>query len=125
MPGAHTLHSHTNVPLHSGLCAHWQRAHSVCVSIPQAWATLSDCSLVAGLHPDGAAEGIVDYALRHHKPFAIVPCCICAPTPKMSHPRFIEYLVAKAPERIRTCVLPFEGKNICVYSVPDETDVEV
>ena len=43
----------------------------------------------------------------------------------MSHPRFIEYLVAKAPERIRTCVLPFEGKNICVYSVPDETDVEV
>ena len=102
--------------LRAACCAH-RRPCAPC--LPQAWATLSKCSLVAGLHPDGATEGIVDFALRHHKPFAIVPCCVCAPTPQMSHPKFIEYLVAKDPARIRTCVLPFEGKNICVYSAPE------
>lgn len=36
----------------------------------------------------------------------------------MSYLAFIRYLVAKDPGRIRTKVLPFEGKNICVYALP-------
>jgi hypothetical protein len=31
--------------------------------------------LVVGMHPDGATGVIVEYAARHHLPFAIVPCC--------------------------------------------------
>ena len=87
-------------------------------SAQQIWSTVSECSFIAGMHADGAIEGIVDFALRHGKPFAVVPCCIYPPTPPMSYPAFIKYLVAKAPDLIRTCVLPFEGKNICVYSRP-------
>ena len=36
----------------------------------------------------------------------------------MSYLAFIRHLVAKDPGRIRTKVLPFEGKNICVYALP-------
>ena len=31
---------------------------------------------VIGLHPDEATEAIVDCALAHNKPFAVVPCCV-------------------------------------------------
>lgn len=37
---------------------------------------LSSCSLVVGLHPDQATDGILEFALAHGKPFAIVPCCV-------------------------------------------------
>ena len=89
------------------------------LSASEAWEALASCSMVAGMHPDGATEGIVDFALRHRKPFAVVPCCICPPTRPMTFAAFIKHLVAKAPERIRTCTLPFEGKNVCVFSVPE------
>ena len=85
------------------------------------------------MHADGATEGIVDFALRRGKPFAVVPCCVYSkeaaelrrdPTSglrmsTMSYPAFIKYLVAKAPGRIRTATLPFEGKNVVVFSVPE------
>merc|ERR1711862_968019 len=37
---------------------------------------LENCSCVVGMHPDQAAEGIVDFALRMKKPFALLPCCV-------------------------------------------------
>ena len=44
-----------------------------------AYSTLvSGASLIVGLHCDGAAEPIVDFALAHNKAFAIVPCCTCS-----------------------------------------------
>lgn len=33
------------------------------------------CDVVVGMHPDGATRIIVEYAARHGRPFAIVPCC--------------------------------------------------
>ena len=33
------------------------------------------CDLVVGLHPDGATRVIVQFALKHQIPFAVVPCC--------------------------------------------------
>jgi hypothetical protein len=33
------------------------------------------CDLLVGMHPDGATRVIVEYAARHRRPFAIVPCC--------------------------------------------------
>jgi hypothetical protein len=38
--------------------------------------TLSSCALLYGMHADGATEALVDYALAHDKPFAVVPCCV-------------------------------------------------
>ena len=102
------------------------------LSAAEAWRTLAGCSLVAGMHADGATEGIVDFGLKHDKPFAVVPCCVYSKEATetrrdattgfrmstMSYPAFIRYLVAKAPEQIRTATLPFEGKNIVVYRLP-------
>jgi hypothetical protein len=34
-----------------------------------------DCSMLVGMHPDQAAEQIIDCALRLKKPFCVVPCC--------------------------------------------------
>ena len=39
-------------------------------------ATLGSCSLLYGMHADGATEALVDYALAHHTDFAVVPCCV-------------------------------------------------
>lgn len=67
----------------------------------EALAILRDCSVVLGLHPDSAAEPLIDFALRYvadcffenksvrcfltyaatnrfEKPFAVVPCCTCS-----------------------------------------------
>ena len=38
--------------------------------------TLASCALLYGMHADGATEALVDYALAHNKPFAVVPCCV-------------------------------------------------
>ena len=89
---------------------------------------LRECSVAVGMHPDSATESIVDYALAMGKPFAVVPCCVCAVDfplrvdarrrPVHSHAAFVAYLQAKDPQRIRVATLPFGGKNLVVYSLP-------
>ena len=39
-------------------------------------ALLRDCSVIVGLHPDGPTAAIVDCAVEHGKPWAVVPCCV-------------------------------------------------
>ena len=89
----------------------------------EASALLRECSLAAGMHPDNAAEPIIDFALRYGKPFAIVPCCTCSKDfPKRtlrgklvkSYEDFVEYLSQKDP-RIQVSVLDMEGKNRVLY----------
>ena len=47
------------------------------VSTPaDALATVRGCSAIVGMHPDGAAEAIVDFALATGTIFALVPCCV-------------------------------------------------
>ena len=80
-------------PAASGLASHWrvgERGHDAAstrgVSVrhlaawfdagfaeSEAWRR---CSAVVGLHPDEATEALVDLALAHRKPFAVVPCCV-------------------------------------------------
>lgn len=38
--------------------------------------TVRDCSVLVGMHPDQAAEHLVDFALLNKKPFVLVPCCV-------------------------------------------------
>jgi hypothetical protein len=34
------------------------------------------CSVLVGMHPDQAAEPLVDFALKNRKPFVLIPCCV-------------------------------------------------
>jgi hypothetical protein len=87
------------------------------------------CSLIIGLHADGATEAIVDAALLYGKPFCVVPCCVfpslfpqrfvvaedgVSPVPVRTHEQFCAYLLGKDP-RFRQSTLPFEGRNVCIW----------
>lgn len=82
-----------------------------------------DCSVVLGMHPDEATEDIVDLALAHDKPFAVVPCCVfwkqnpnrtIRGRPVRTWEQYCQYLAAK-DERIQVASLPFHGRNIVLY----------
>ena len=82
------------------------------------------CSLVVGMHCDQGAEHIVEFCLRNHKPFAIVPCCVYSrefPRRKLRnglqvrlYGDLIEYLLDKH-EDIHALEMDFEGKNVMLY----------
>ncbi|KAF9925535.1 hypothetical protein BGZ75_006422 [Mortierella antarctica] len=97
---------------------------------------LEQASIIIGMHPDQATEPIVTMALQHHKPFAVVPCCVFAhenPQRRLlgggevnTTLDFIQYLMEKrAPSAkspltsqstdIHKEFLPFDGMNIVVF----------
>ena len=85
---------------------------------------MRDCSILIGLHPDEATEAIVDMALAHGKPFAIVPCCVYPtlfPGRRLhsgqsvrTYRGLVHYLKAKHPD-VETARLPFEGRNRVLF----------
>ena len=101
------------------------------VSLVREWRAAQDimqnCSIVVGMHPDQAAEYIVDAALLARKPFALVPCCTYSqefPGRRLkngkdvrSYNDLIVYLCEKNSD-IQTSQLPFEGKNVVVFWKP-------
>ena len=80
-------------------------------------------SVVAGLHPDGATEPLVDWAIAAGKPFAVVPCCVfwrfsdvLTELGVRSYDQFLDYLAEKLPEgQIRRETLPFDGRNVVLW----------
>jgi len=60
--------------MHPGHLQQWFTAETV--TGPDLAPLLRDCSLIVGLHPDGATDPIVDTAIRLGKPFCVVPCCV-------------------------------------------------
>lgn len=77
---------------------------------------LAHCSVILGMHPDEATEWIVDLAIKHSKPFAIVPCCVFPKNGEyMSFDRWVDYLVSKSPD-IQRHYLNFQGKNLVLFS---------
>ena len=95
-------------------------------SATSARAALVGADLLVGLHCDGAAEPIIDFALAHGKAFAIVPCGTCSKqfphrrmngAPVKSYESLVSYLLAKDP-RIRKARIDFEGRNACLYFRP-------
>eukprot|EP00045_Choanoeca_perplexa_P011877 m.127409 g.127409 ORF g.127409 m.127409 type:complete len:459 (+) comp15800_c0_seq5:1121-2497(+) len=95
--------------------------------LAQARQRVAEAAIVVGMHPDGAAGPLVRYALKHRKPFALVPCCVYAkdfPARKLksgvavqSYRHLLQYL-KEMDETIREIELPFEGKNVCLYWDP-------
>ncbi|KAF9131150.1 hypothetical protein BGW39_002180 [Mortierella sp. 14UC] len=96
-------------------------------------------SILIGMHPDQATEPIVTMALKHNKPFAVVPCCVFAhenPDRRLldggevnTTLDFIQYLTEK-DATMRGCdgsdsksrfvavckqFLPFDGMNIALF----------
>lgn len=91
-----------------------------------------ESSLVLGMHPDEATEDLVDLALAHDKPFAVVPCCVfwtrdpqrTTSTGKAvrNWEQFCEYLAAKDDQRIKVATLPIPGRNVVLYSLGSESN---
>ena len=80
------------------------------------------------MHPDEATEPIVDMALAHGKPFAVVPCCVFAREaaragrdrrtpagePVATYEQLLDYLAAK-DAGIRRAFLGFKGRNAVLF----------
>ena len=90
---------------------------------------LENCSAVVALHPDEATGAVVEWAVRAHKPFVVVPCCVYSrlfPERRTStggvvsnREELVAWLCAKDPA-IRTAELPFSGgANTAVYCAWD------
>jgi hypothetical protein len=85
---------------------------------------LAECSVVIGLHPDGATDAIVDFALQHDKPFALLPCCVYRKhfperrTPSggsvKTYEELLEYLQSRS-DGICRASLGFDGRNVVLY----------
>ena len=119
---------------------------SLGIDFDNASSIVKTADLVVGMHPDQAVDAIVDAALYQNISFFVVPCCtysrefphrrVCLPvsengrantTKKLvtTYEELVDYLQAKSPD-IQRHVLPFEGRNICLYRVapPKETQEE-
>lgn len=91
-------------------------------------ALLASASVVVGMHPDQAAEAIVDFGLETRRPFALVPCCVySAEFPKRrlrdgqrvtSYAALLQYLREKNPT-IRQTTLDIGGRNQLLYWRPE------
>ncbi|GMH91825.1 hypothetical protein TrST_g2653 [Triparma strigata] len=78
---------------------------------------MASCSVIFGMHPDGATEAIIDSAIKYNKPCAVVPCCVFAGESNDSvrtHEQFCEYLKNKHPT-FKESKLDFKGKNVVIW----------
>lgn len=99
---------------------------------------VKNCTLIIGMHADGATEAIVEIALHFRKPFIVVPCCVfpnlfrhrlvpmidddgkecggdeAKMVPVRNHEQFCRYLAMKDSNFVVE-ELPFEGRNIGIW----------
>jgi hypothetical protein len=92
---------------------------------------MANCSILVGLHPDQATGDLVDYALAHNKPFAVVPCCtfhehfrdrfLPSGKPVKSYADLVQWILAK-DSRILKDELPTGGRNIVLHFLCQSPD---
>jgi hypothetical protein len=97
-----------------------------------------EAGFVIGFHPDQATEPIVDMALKHKKPFVIVPCCVFSrefPDRRLrngsevsSYLDFLQYLQEKdldaapgAVSGLQKAWMPYSGANTILYKLSYDT----
>mmetsp|Transcript_10810 Transcript_10810/g.25053 ORF Transcript_10810/g.25053 Transcript_10810/m.25053 type:complete len:82 (-) Transcript_10810:133-378(-) len=79
------------------------------------------------MHPDQAAQAIVEFAISSGKPFAVVPCCVYSSESQFRTRRLpgsgkrvtdyaslVEFLSAGRPG-VQVADLDFEGKSTVIY----------
>jgi len=87
-----------------------------------------NCTLLIGLHADGATEQIVDCGLKYDIPFAVIPCC-CIPSlagtfheeyekGTRTYENFVEYLLNKSDNLAQSYLDMPTKRNIVVYTRP-------
>ncbi len=89
---------------------------------------LQEASCLVGLHPDQPTGAIVEVALAHEKPFAVVPCCVFSsqfPERTLAGKlvrqteELVEWLchqVRATGRRPQVATLPMRGRNVVVFS---------
>lgn len=101
------------------------RSHKL-IHYKRAWFTsesdIEPPDLIVGMHPDEATSEIVMYAVKHHIPFAVVPCCV-----KGRHSTGLRYqgwlnklksLARQSGYSIYEAQLKMTGKNIAIVGKP-------
>jgi len=76
------------------------------------------CDLVVGLHSDGATRIIIDYAVCHRVPFAVVPCCSDNGMSYKPWLRFLAEHARAADLLVEEAVLPMEGRARVIFGAP-------
>lgn len=76
------------------------------------------CDLVVGMHPDGATRVILEYAARHGRPFAVVPCCSDNGMPYRPWVRHLATLATDLGLRVDEVDLPMQGRARVLLGAP-------
>lgn len=80
------------------------------------------CSLIVGLHPDGATPLIIEYAARHRIPFAIVPCCSNNGMSYRPWRRHLMELAISLGFDVESKDLPLTGRSTVIWGIPGARD---
>lgn len=76
------------------------------------------CDLLVGMHPDGATRIIVEYAARHARPFAIVPCCADNGLSYRPWVRHLTELALQLGMHVEAEQLPMSGRATVLLGTP-------
>lgn len=76
------------------------------------------CDLIVGMHPDGATRIIVEYAAKHARPFAIVPCCSDNGMPYKPWVRHLAELAQGLRLRVEEDALAMAGRARVLIGTP-------
>lgn len=76
------------------------------------------CDVVVGMHPDGATRVIVEYAVKHRVPFAVVPCCSDNSMPYKPWMRHLAELAREHGFNVDEVELPMEGRARVLLGAP-------
>lgn len=96
----------------------WKRAE---VQYAERLFTLDEpctCDAIVGMHPDGATRIIVEYAAKHGRPFAIVPCCSDNGMSYKPWMRHLTELGASLGLEVVEDALPMDGRARVIVGTP-------
>lgn len=80
--------------------------------------------LVLGLHPDEATDQIIQYAVKHRKPFLVCPCCIKPSAVEFKGKGFGDWmghlvgLAESGDMKVEWFDLPMRGRNRVIAGIP-------
>ena len=77
--------------------------------------------VVVGLHADGATRVIIEYAAKHHLPFAVVPCCSDNSMPYNPWMRHLNELATSLGLRTHEVTLDMIGRARVIVGEPPQT----
>jgi hypothetical protein len=77
-----------------------------------------EADLVVGMHPDGATRVIIEYAVKHRIPFAVVPCCSDNGMPYKPWMRHLAELGREGGFGVEELTLPMAGRARVIVGSP-------